>query len=538
MSGRGANHMRHGQHPRVHGVQLLGTDLAELDENRTVARGRDLHRLVIPSALMNRKHEELLDELAHQAMIEHGLKPEFERAVHKQLEDIHAPARSNGDDGIRDLRELPWCSIDNDDSRDLDQLTWAEDRGDGDTRILIAVADVDALVRKDTPIDKHAQHNTTSVYTAAKVFPMLPEQLSTDLTSLNEGEDRVAMIIDMTVHEDGTMGHGEVYRGLVHNHAKLAYDDVAAWLDGEADEPAKMRRLEGLAENIRLQDRVADHMRAVRHENGALDLETIEARPVFRDGKVVELRQQKRNNARLLIEDFMIAANGTTARFLAKKGFPSIRRVVRSPERWDRIERIAKDLGEVLPPEPDARALEEFLKRRKKADPMRFPDLSLSIVKAMGAGEYVVEEPGDKPTGHFGLAVKDYTHSTAPNRRYPDLITHRLVKAALDGRKTPYEPDELAQLAEHCTNQEDAANKVERTVRKAAAACMLAGREGEHFDGVVTGASAKGTWVRIFRPPIEGKLVRGWDGLDIGDRVRVKLLGVDPERGFIDFGRA
>jgi VacB/RNase II family 3'-5' exoribonuclease len=488
---------------------------------------------------MNRKHEELLDEIAHQAMIDKGLLPDFDRAAEKQLDDIHAPARED----VRDLRDLPWCSIDNDDSRDLDQLTWAEDRGDGDTRILIAVADVDALVRKDTPIDRRARHNTTSVYTAAKVFPMLPEKLSTDLTSLNEGEDRVAMVIDMTLGADGHVVQEDVYRALVHNHAKLAYDRVAAWLDGEPvdgemNEPEKMRRVDGLAENLRLQDRVADRMRDLRHENGALDLETIEARPVFQDGKVVDLRQAKRNNARLLIEDFMIAANGTTARFLAKHGLPSIRRVVRSPERWDRIERIAEEVGERLPPEPDARALEEFLQRRRKADPMRFPDLSLSIVKAMGAGEYVVEEAGEKSIGHFGLAVKDYTHSTAPNRRYPDLITHRLVKGVLDERKSPYTVEELAELAEHCTKQEDAANKVERTVRKAAAACMLSGREGEHFDGVVTGASQKGTWVRIFRPPIEGKLVRGWDGLDIGDRVKVKLLEADPERGFIDFGRA
>jgi exoribonuclease-2 len=486
---------------------------------------------------MNRKHEDLLDEIARQAMIDKGLRPDFDQAAEKQVKEIHAPARDEDAD-VRDLRDLAWCSIDNDDSRDLDQLTWAEDRGDGDTRILIAVADVDALVRKGSPVDRHARHNTTSVYTAARVFPMLPEKLSTDLTSLNEGEDRMAVIIDMTVNGEGHVSHGDVYRGRVHNHAKLAYDRVAAWLDGKDDEPAKMRDVPGLAENVRLQDRVADRMRDLRHDNGALDLETIEARPVIRDGKVVDLQQAKRNNARLLIEDFMIAANGTTARFLAGHGLPSIRRVVRSPERWDRIERIAEELGDRLPPEPDARALEEFLKRRKKLDPMRFPDLSLSIVKAMGAGEYVVEEPGEKSAGHFGLAVKDYTHSTAPNRRYPDLITHRLVKSVLDKRKTPYSIDELAELAEHCTSQEDAANKVERTVRKAAAACMLSGREGEHFDGIVTGASAKGTWVRIFRPPIEGKLVRGSKDLDIGDRVRVRLLEVNIERGFIDFARA
>jgi exoribonuclease II len=491
--------------------------------------------MVITSAAMNRKHEELLDEIARQAMIDKGLDPDFNKDVRKQLEGIRAPARP--DESVRDLRGWGWCSIDNDDSRDLDQLTWAEDALDGNVRIFIAVADVDALVKKDTPIDRRARHNTTSVYTASKVFPMLPEKLSTDLTSLNEGEDRVALIIDLTVRDDGHIVSEDLYRGLVHNHAKLAYDRVAAWLDGEDEEPEKVRRFEGLAESLRMQDRAADRMRDLRHENGALDLETIEAKPVIRDGQVVELRQSRRNNARLLIEDFMIAANGVTARFLARHKLPSIRRVVRSPERWDRIERIAEELGERLPPEPDAKALEELLRRRKKADPMRFPDLSLSIVKAMGAGEYVVEEAGDKPAGHFGLAVKDYTHSTAPNRRYPDLITHRLVKAALAGEETPYSVDELAELAEHCTNQEDAANKVERQVRKTAAAYMLANRVGETFDGVVTGASAKGTWVRIFNPPIEGKVMRGSEGLDIGDRTRVKLLGVDVERGFIDFGR-
>lgn len=483
---------------------------------------------------MNRKHEQLLVEIANEAMVERGLEPDYDDAAERQLAGIHAPAF---DDSLRDMRDLPWCSIDNDDSRDLDQLTWAEDLGDGDTRLYIAVADVDALVRKDTPIDRHARANTTSIYTAAKIFAMLPEKLSTDLTSLNEGEDRVAMVIELTVRDDGAIADSTVYRALVHNKAKLAYDRVAAWFDGEDDEPEKVKAVRGLAATLKLQDRVADKMREVRHQNGALDLETIEARPVIRDGVVVDLAQSRRNNARMLIEDCMIAANGATARFLASKNFPSIRRVVRSPERWDRIERIAEEAGDRLPPDPDPVALEQFLLRRKKADPTRFPDLSLSIVKAMGAGEYVVEEPGDKSIGHFGLAVKDYTHSTAPNRRYPDLITQRLVKAALAGKPAPYDIEELAELAAHCTTQEDAANKVERQVRKAASAMMLSNRVGDRFDGIVTGASAKGTWVRIFHPPVEGKLVHGHQGLDIGDRVHVKLVGVDPERGFIDFVR-
>ncbi|HEY3056088.1 MAG TPA: ribonuclease catalytic domain-containing protein, partial [Thermoanaerobaculia bacterium] len=366
---------------------------------------------------MNHHQAEFLAEIARQAMIERGLEPEYPDAALKQLAAIEGPAQENS---VHDLRDLPWCSIDNDDSRDLDQLTWAEKR-DGAVRVLIAVADVDALVKKDTPIDGHARTNTTSVYTAARIFAMLPEKLSTDLTSLNQDEDRVAMVVDMMVASDGAVHEGEVYRALVRNQAKLAYNSVAAWLDGEAPAPPKIAQVKGLEETIRLQDQTADSMRDRRHELGALDLETIEARAVIIDGRVVDLRQERRNNARMLIEDFMIAANGVSARFLESRNCSSLRRVVRSPERWDRIEKIASDLGERLPPNPDASALEAFLRRRKKADPLRFPDLSLAVVKAMGAGEYVLERPGEESIGHFGLAVKDYTHSTAPNRRYPDL---------------------------------------------------------------------------------------------------------------------
>jgi exoribonuclease-2 len=485
---------------------------------------------------MNQKQSQFLADIARQAMIDRGLAPDFPDDAERQLDTIRHAA--NDDDGaIRDMRNLPWCSIDNDDSRDLDQLTWAETTRDGNVRIFIAVADVDALVGKDTPIDRHARRNTTSVYTAARIFPMLPEKLSTDLTSLNEHEERIAVVVEMTVRDDGVVSDGDVYRGRVRNQAKLAYNRVAAWLDGQDDEPEKVRRVKGLAETIRLQDRIADRMREHRHENGALDLETIEARPVLHDGEVVDLRQERRNNARMLIEDFMIAANGATARFLERRNFPSIRRVVRSPERWDRIEKIAIDLGERLPPDPDAQALEEFLVRRRKADPLRFPDLSLSIVKAMGAGEYVLERAGEVSIGHFGLAVRDYAHSTAPNRRYPDLITHRLLKAALKGQKPPYSDAELHTLAEHCTEQEDAANKVERQVRKSAAAMLLQSRIGQKFDGIVTGASSKGTWARIFNPPVEGRVERNAKGLDIGDRVTLRLLDVNIERGFIDFQR-
>ncbi|MDP9360969.1 MAG: RNB domain-containing ribonuclease [Acidobacteriota bacterium] len=479
----------------------------------------------------------MLQDIARQAMIDKGLAPDFSPEAEKQAAAI--PGAAHDDDAsIRDLRDLLWCSIDNDDSRDLDQLTVAEDLGGGNVRAMIAVADVDAIVKKDTPIDDHARQNTTSVYTAARIFSMLPEKLSTNLTSLNEHEERIALVMDIVVSADGSVTKGDVYRARVHNKAQLAYNAVGMWLEGKGEMPAKVKVVPGLAENLKLQDQLADKMRELRHENGALDLETIEARAVMSDGHVVDLTVEARNNAKNLIEDFMIAANGVTARFLAAKGFSSLRRVVRSPERWDRIEAIAAQYGEKLPGDADAKALEDFLVRRRKADPLRFPDLSLAIVKAMGAGEYVVELPGQTPIGHFGLAVRDYTHSTAPNRRFPDLITHRLIKAALAGTKTLYTDEELGALATHCTEAEDAANKVERQVRKSAAACILEPRVGERFDGLVTGASEKGTWVRVFHPPVEGKVVHGAQGLDVGDKVTVKLVDVNVERGYIDFVRA
>jgi VacB/RNase II family 3'-5' exoribonuclease len=480
-------------------------------------------------------HRDLLVELAHQAMIDRGLAPDFDPSIEQQLATLNAPAQDD-DPTIRDLRDLLWCSIDNDDSRDLDQLTVAKDLGGGKVQLIVAVADVDGLVKKATPIDDHAKKNTTSVYTAGGIFPMLPEKLSTGLTSLNENEERIAIVMDMIIGTDGSVEKGDVYRARVHNRAQLTYDGVGDFLEG-GPQPPKVAKIAGLAENIKLQDRTCDKMRELRHEHGALDLETIEARPVFKDGQVVDLRQERRNNARMLIEDCMIGANGVTARFLAASNMPSLRRVVRSPERWDRIMKIAEDHGERLPGEPDAPALEEFLVRQRKADPIRFPDLSLAIVKAMGAGEYIVESPGEAPIGHFGLAVKDYSHSTAPNRRFPDLIAHRLIKSALSKSKPAYTRDELGSLATHCTEQEDAANKVERQVRKSAAACILADRIDEHFEGIVTGAGAKGTWVRIFHPPVEGKVVHGANGADVGDKIRVKLIGVDVENGFIDFVR-
>ena len=472
--------------------------------------------------------------LAREAMLKRGLEPDFPRAAIEQSEQLSGPAE---DDAITDLRLLPWCSIDNDDSQDLDQLTVAENVKKDTVRIHVAVADVDALVPKGTPIDEHARQNTTSVYTPTRVFPMLPERLSTNLTSLNPQQNRIAMVISYTVGPDGTVEDGMVRRARVRNYAKLAYNSVDAWLEGNGPIPQAMAEAEGMADQIRTQDAVAQRLRQRRFEDGALDLETIEPRAIVEDGRVVQLRHEKKNRARALIEDFMIAANGVTARYLEAKKFPTIRRVVRSPERWDRLETLAKQLGDRLPVEPDSKALSEFLLRRRHADPLRFPDLSLAVVKLLGRGEYVLIRTHDDEAGHFGLAVKDYVHSTAPNRRYPDLITHRLAKAALTGTRSPYSNKELEDLATHCTAQEDAAEKVERQMRKSAAALLLSTRIGDHFEGIVTGASPKGTWVRIFDPPAEGRLVRGTSDLDVGDRVRVKLAHTDVEQGFIDFER-
>jgi len=477
-----------------------------------------------------------LKDIARQAMIDRGLWPDFSGDVEKELGAIPGPAAPAAG-GAPDLRGLLWCSIDNDDSLDLDQLSVSEALPGGAVRILVAIADVDALVGKGAAIDEHARHNTTSVYTAAEIFPMLPERLSTDWTSLAAGQDRLAIVVDMTIDPTGDLAQSGVYRASVRNQAKLAYNGVGAWLEGTGPLPDAAAKVPGMDAQLRAQDAVAQKLRERRHEQGALELETLEPRTVFDGEAVVDLKVERANRARQLIEDFMIAANGVTARFLAAKGLPSLRRVVRSPERWQRIVEVVKEYGDSLPPEPDSRALAEFLTRRRKADPLRFPDLSLVIVKLMGAGEYVVERPGTTSIGHFGLAVRDYTHSTAPNRRFPDLITQRLLKAALADISRPYDDRELETLATHCTEKEDDADKVERQVRKSAAALLLEQRIGERFDAVVTGASEKGTWVRVLHPPVEGKLVHGFEGVSVGQKLRVKLIGTDFEKGFIDFVR-
>jgi ribonuclease R len=488
------------------------------------------------------QHRAILLDIARSAMQERGLLPDFSAEVLAELDRIQAPAtvgdEPTGDPlGIRDLTDLPWASIDNDDSLDLDQLTIAEALPGDNVKIRVAVADVDALVKDGSAIDEHARHNTTSVYTAAKVFPMLPEKLSNDLTSLNLHEERLAVVVDMAIGPDGSLQGSDIYRARVRNHAKLAYNRVAAWLEGSGAVPEGTAAVNGLTENLRVQDRVAQCLKNMRHAHGALSLETIEAKPVFDGDQVRDLEVERKNRAKEIIEDFMIAANGVTARYLAAKNFPSIRRVVRTPKRWDRIVDLAREHGFRLPDAPDPAALDGFLVKEKAVHPLRFSDLSLAVIKLLGAGEYIAERPGDTAPGHFGLAVKDYAHSTAPNRRYTDLITQRLLKAAMAGQAAPYNYAELDALAKHFTAEEDAANKVERQVAKSAAALLLESRIGEQFDAIVTGASDKGTWARLLTIPVEGRVVRGFEGLDVGDRIHVQLIAVDVERGYIDFGK-
>jgi len=491
----------------------------------------------------NTRHRFLLQRIAHRVMLERGLLPDFAPEALAELEQLREPVamgavQAEGPSGLRDLRDLLWASIDNDDSRDLDQLTVAEAAPRGQLKLMVAVSDVDSQIKEGSALNDHARHNTTSVYTAAEIFPMLPEKISTDLTSLNFNEDRLAIIVEMLIGPDGALEDSKVYRAWVHNHAKLAYNSVAAWFEKNAAIPEAIAAVPGLAENLQLQDRAAQSLRNFRHVNGALSLETIEAKPVFDGDQISSLQLEEKNRAKEIIEDLMIAANGVTARYLSQMKFPSIRRVVREPKRWERIVEIAADHKFNLPELPDSKALEEFLVSQKAADPLRFPDLSLAVIKLLGAGEYVAELPGENAPGHFGLAVKDYAHSTAPNRRYPDLLAQRLLKAALAGQPLPYTKEQLDDLAAHCTEAEDAANKVERQVAKSAAALLLESRIGQQFDAIVTGASEKGTWARLLDMPVEGRVVRGFEGMDVGERVRVQLIFTDVERGFIDFKKA
>jgi exoribonuclease II len=471
------------------------------------------------------------------AMRLNGFEPEFSSAVMREVRSLNDPSDNPLPAGCHDLRGLPWSSVDNRESRDLDQIEVAERLADGSIRVRIGVADVGSLVQLGSAADAHAAANTTSVYTGVAVFPMLPERLSTDLSSLNEGEERLAVVIEFDVTADGALANPNVYRALVHNKGKLVYDDVGMWLDGKGPAPRAIAESREMEDQLRMQDEGARRLRKARSVAGALDFESVEARPVVVNGKVVDLAVDRRNRARDMIEDFMVAANRSVATYLLERGSPSLRRVVREPKRWDRIVALAADVGEKLPEKPDNVALSEFLARRRAADPDHFADLSLSVVKLLGPGIYVLERRlGDRRSaGHFGLAVADYVHSTAPNRRFADLVTQRMLRAAESGGAQPYSHDELIEIAKRCTERGEAARKVERTMRKVAGASMLAERVGESFAAIVTASSPKGIYARVLSPPVEGRIVRGGRGLDVGDTVRLKLVVADPVRGYIDF---
>jgi len=469
-------------------------------------------------------------------MQQHGFNPDFPHQVTAQLASLKQQKQTSADGKIRDLRNLLWSSIDNDTSRDLDQIEVAESATNGDVKVMIGIADVDAYVAKQTPIDEHAARETTTVYTGVRNFPMLPEELSTGVTSLLENQDRACVVIEFVVDPQGNLKSSDVYRALVRNKAQLQYNSVGAWLEGTAPAPPKVAASADLQQQLKLQDAVAQKLKQQRFEHGALNLQTDEVHPLVVNDQVVDVVKQQKNRATELIEDFMAAANGVVARLL--ENVDSLRRIVRTPKRWDRIVALAASKGEKLPAQPDSKALNDLLLRRKAADPDHFADLSLTVIKLMGPGEYVVERAGETSQGHFGLAVQDYTHSTAPNRRFADVVTQRLIKALLAKHPNPYSTDELTAIASNCTLKEDAARKVEREMSKRLAAVAMQHRIGEVFDAIVTGKTDHGTFVRVMQPHIEGLLAQGDHGLDVGDKLRARLIRTDAQKGYIDFARA
>jgi exoribonuclease-2 len=468
-----------------------------------------------------------------------GLATDFPPAVLREAQSLTKPgSETYSDDSIKDMREVLWSSIDNNESRDLDQVEYVERLPDGRLRLLVGIADVDMFVPKGSVIDQQAFVNTVSVYTPAIIFPMLPEQLSTDKTSLLEGQDRLAVVMELIITGEGVVSSKNVYRAAVRNHAKLTYGEVGEWLEGRSSAPGVVINVIGLEDQIRLQWEATERLHALRKENGALELETVEAEPVLSGGEVIRLDIKRHNRAQSIIESFMIAANTSMAELLQEREVPSLRRVVRTPERWPLIVKLASSFGATLQSQPDSRALSDFLAQRKAADPENYLELSLSVLKMLGGGDYRVEAPGLEQEGHFGLAVHDYTHSTAPNRRYPDLITQRCLKAVITGEAPPYSRETLEEIADRCNRMESAARKVERTTEKSAVAVLLGSHLGETFDGIVTGVKERGTFVRLLTPPAEGRITKGEEGLSIGEKVRVRLMSTESERGFIDFAIA
>src|SRR5438445_12068303 len=477
-----------------------------------------------------------LQAIAKKIMIERGFRPDFPPEVQQQLAALrNRPPKVAADGDVRDLRNLLWSSIDNDTSRDLDQVEVAERLPDGGVRIMIGIADVDAFVPKLTPIDQHAGRETTTVYAGVRNFPMLPEELSTGQTSLLEDQDRLSVVTEFLVDSSGVVQSSSLYRAVLRNKAQLQYNSLGAWLHSNAPAPPQVVASAGRQSQLRLQDEVAQKLEDQRHRNGALSLQTDELRPLVVNEEVVDVVKQQKNRATELIEDFMVAANGVVARFL--EDVSSLRRIVRTPERWDRIIQLAATKGTTLPAQPDSKALNDFLLKQRASDPDHFADLSLAVIKLIGPGEYVLERAGEAAPGHFGLAVQDYTHSTAPNRRFADVVTQRLIKAKLAGQRNAYSESELSSIAANCTEKEDAARKVEREMTKRLAAIAMQRRIGEVFDAIVTGAKPHGTFVRALQAHAEGLLVQGGDGLDVGDKLRVKLVRTDAEKGYIDFAR-
>ncbi len=481
-----------------------------------------------------------LETIARRAMREKGLLTDFPASALQQAKkcrDLGAEVEKS--ERLTDLRDLPWTSIDNDDSMDLDQLEVVFMK-DSEYRLLVAVADVETFVAVNSPIDVAAKVNTTSVYTGVKTFPMLPDRLSFNLTSLLAGRDRRAMVTEMRIASDGHIAGSRIFPALVRNQAKLCYDAVADWLENKAKVPERLAQSQDLRLQVQVQDRLARTLRRKRMAAGALEFDTLDTRiEMAASGRVKRIISRRQNRAERIIEELMVACNASTAAFLAARGLPVFSRVVREPERWPRIVELAAGYHSRLPKEPDAKALSGFLRKARQAKPDAFTDLSLAVIKLIGRGEYHVLPGGRIPEGHFGLALNNYAHSTAPNRRYPDLLTQRLLKTALvRNRKNAYSLSELQSMARHCTQQEDAANKVERQVKKCAAAELLQDKVGMIFTALVTGSSDKGIWVRIKNPPVEGKLLHGSPRLNVGDRLRVRLLATNVEKGFIDFTRA
>jgi VacB/RNase II family 3'-5' exoribonuclease len=484
---------------------------------------------------MKNHHTVDLKAIAGNAMMKYGFEPFFPNSVLREVAAINVKTLPDNQEDTKDLRMHLWSSIDNYDSMDLDQMEFVNHGQNGEIEVKIAIADVDTYVQKHSQTDQHAAHNGTSVYTGIETFPMLPDKLSKGISSLLPGQDHMAIVIEYTVLPDGDVRRGDIYRALVSNKAKLIYEEAGDWLDGVEAIPPSVREVPGLEEQVRLQSEAARRLKNYRMEKGALDLETIEANAVVEMGFVKDLVVQKKNMARSIIEEFMVAANGTMVDYLGKAGIPMIQRVVRTPKYWEELVITAATYGETLPTEPDSKALSAFLNRQKEADPERFPDLSLTVVKLIGPGEYMALEPGEPPYGHFGLAVTDYTHGTAPNRRYVDLIIQRLIKSVLDRVPSPYTLEELIDKSTWLTGREKGSKKVERFMRKSAAAVLLQDRIGKFFEAIVTGASEKGTYVRLITPPAEGRVMQGEHGLRVGQRVRVRLLKTDPYNGYIDF---